>query len=220
MPTAVVKRVLITGFEPFGGESENPSSEIARAIDGHLIDGRAVVGRVLPCEFGRSLAVLRAALRELSPELVLCLGQAGGRAAITVERVAINVDDARIADNVGAAPVDEPIVRRGPAAYWSTLPIKAMVAALREQGLPAEVSQTAGTFVCNHVFYGLMHMLARKKGVRGGFIHVPFSPAQAARASTPAPSLPLAEQQRGIALAIRTAIATRRDLRRAGGATH
>ena len=222
MPGALAKRVLITGFEPFGGESENPSAQLAQALDGQTIEGRAVVGRVLPCEFGRSLAVLRAALRELSPELVLCLGQAGGRAAITVERVAINVDDARIADNVGAAPVDEPVVRRGPVAYWSTLPIKAMVAALREQGLPAEVSQTAGTFVCNHVFYGLMHTLARRKGkgVRGGFIHVPYTPAQAARASTPAPSLTLAEQERGIQLAVRTAILTRRDLRRSGGATH
>ncbi len=120
---------------------------------------------------------------EVKPALVLCVGQAGGRAQLSLERVAINVDDARIPDNAGACPIDAAIATDGPAAYFTTLPIKAMLAALREAGFPAEVSQTAGTYVCNHVFYGLMHALRHDQsvpGVRGGFIHIPYSPEQAA----------------------------------------
>ena len=131
--------------------------------------------------------------------------------------MAINVDDARIADNAGGQPVDRAIVRGGPAAYFSTLPVKAMVAALRAEGVPAEVSQTAGTFVCNHVFYGLMHALRRKRGVRGGFIHVPFLPEQA---SVGQASLPLTTMVAAMARAVRTALRTKRDLRANGGATH
>jgi pyroglutamyl-peptidase len=155
----------------------------------------------------------------VKPVLVICVGQAGGRTGISVERVAINVDDARIPDNAGKSPIDDPIVKRGPVGYWSSLPIKAIVLALREAGLPAEVSQSAGTFVCNHVFYGLMHLLAKGSG-RGGFVHVPYTPEQTARMKSPAPSLALADQRRGIEVVIRTALITRRDVRAAGGATH
>jgi pyroglutamyl-peptidase len=203
--------VLVTGFEPFGGETVNPSAEIARQLHGAEIAGHRVEGVLLPCVFGESLAELRQHLRRVRPALVVCVGQAGGRAEITPERVAINVDDARIADNAGRQPVDRPVVRGGPAAYWSTLPIKAIVAALRARGLPAAVSQTAGTYVCNHVFYGLMHALRRRRGVRGGFIHVPFLPAQGR------PSLPLETMIQGVELAIATALRTRRDRREAGG---
>jgi pyroglutamyl-peptidase len=150
------------------------------------------------------------------------VGQAGGRGALSLERVAINVDDAPIPDNQGARPIDRPIAARGPAAYFSTLPIKAMVAALRGAGLPAEVSQTAGTFVCNHVFYGLMRTLARRPGARGGFIHVPFLPQQAA-GHPGAPSLPLERIVRGLEVALATALRPhrrdRRDLAAAEGAT-
>jgi len=211
-----LKTVLVTGFEPFGGEQINPSGEIARALDGCVIGGRRITGAVLPCVFGAANAELRRLLRAVRPELVLCLGQAGGRAEVTPERVAINVDDARIPDNAGAQPVDTPIVARGPAAYWSTLPIKAIVEALRKHGIPAAVSQTAGTFVCNHVFYGLMHELRRRRGGRGGFIHVPFLPEQA----NGQPSLPLATMRRAVELAIETSLKRRRDVRRAGGQTH
>ncbi len=209
-----MKTVLVTGFEPFGGELRNPSQEIARALDGRVIAGRRVVGAVLPCVFGASIAELNKLLREHRPSLVLCLGQAGGRAEITPERVAINVDDARLADNAGAQPLDRPIVRGGPAAYWSTLPIKAIVRALQRRGVLVAVSQTAGTFVCNHVFYGLMHALRRRRGVRGGFIHVPFVPEQATRGQ---PSLPLATMTEAVALAVETALTTRRDARLPGG---
>jgi pyroglutamyl-peptidase len=209
-----MKTVLVTGFEPFGGDAINPSQEIARVLHGREISGRRVNGVVLPCVFGKSIAELKRTLRAEEPELVLCLGLAGGRAEITPERVALNVDDARIPDNAGAQPIDRPIVRGGPAAYWSTLPIKAIVAALRERDVPATVSQTAGTFVCNHVFYGLMHALRLNRRVRGGFIHVPFVPTQVKRSE---PGMPLDVMTEAIAVAIDVSLRTRRDLRAAGG---
>jgi pyroglutamyl-peptidase len=213
-------KVLLTGFEPFGGEAVNPSAQIAQALHGQVLQAGGTQARVeavvLPCVFGAALQALEAALQQHRPQLVLALGQAAGRCELTPERVAINVDDARIADNAGAQPVDRPVVPGGPAAYFSTLPIKAMVAALRAAGVPASVSQTAGTFVCNHVFYGLMHALREHPGVRGGFMHVPLLPEQAARTSGQ-PSLPLALQTEGVRLALQTALAHTQDLRVAGG---
>ncbi len=154
-----MQTVLITGFEPFGGETLNPSWEVVKQLDGMIIDNCRVVARQLPCVFGESLEVLNAAIDALQPSVVLAIGQAGGRVDVTVERVAINVDDARIPDNSGQQPVDAPVIEGGPAAWFSTLPVKAMVAAIREAGIPASVSQTAGTFVCNHVMYGLLNKL-------------------------------------------------------------
>jgi len=212
-----MKKILITGFEPFAGARVNPSEEIARALDGRVVAGHQVIGAVLPCVFGGSIAELKRWLKIARPELVICVGQAGGRKEITPERVAINVDDARIADNSGAQPIDTPVARGGPAAYWSTLPIKAIVAALHREGLPAAISQTAGTFVCNHLFYGLMRALARRPGVRGGFIHVPFLPQQAKRGQ---PSVKLCEMITGLTVVARTAITTQQDLAQTGGQTH
>jgi pyroglutamyl-peptidase len=198
--------ILVTGFEPFGGEAINPSAEVARALHGRAIDGAAVVGIVLPCVFGRALDVLREALDRVRPQLVLALGQASGRAAFSLERVAINVDDARIPDNAGAQPIDAAVVARGAPAYFATLPIKAMCAELRAAGHPAEVSNSAGTFVCNHVFYGLQHALRRRRSVRSGFMHLPLLPEQAARSRGVAlPSLTLARMIDGTALALATA---------------
>ena len=211
-----MKTVLLTGFEPFGGETLNPSLEIARQLNGHVIARHRVIGRILPCVFGAANAELRRLLQEFKPAVVIAVGQAGGRAEITPERVAINVEDARIADNAGAQPVDRPVVARGPAAYWSTLPVKAIVATLRAHEIPAAVSQTAGTFVCNHVFYGLMHTLCARRGVRGGFIHVPFLPEQAKRGQ---PSLSQEMMIEAIALAVAVSVTTRRDLQVAGGQT-
>lgn len=208
--------ILVTGFEAFGGDVMNPSRDIALALDGRLITGLRVVGVVLPCVFGRAAVELRRHLRRLGPEVVLCLGQAGGRQSITPERIAINVDDARVDDNEGNRPVDQPVVAGGPAAYWSTLPIKAIVAELQARGIPAAVSQTAGTFVCNHVFYSLMHALRRCPGVRGGFIHVPYLPQQARPGQ---PSLSLERMIESVALAAATSVRTRGDLRVAGGDT-
>ncbi len=207
--------LLVAGFEPFGGESINASWQVALALHGRQIAGAPVVAVLLPCAFGAALEVLRGALNERRPQLVLALGQAVGRCALSLERVAINVDDARIADNAGRQPIDEPVVRGAVAAYFSTLPIKAMVAALREAGVPAEVSSTAGTYVCNHVFFGLQHALAGS-AVRSGFMHLPLLPEQAAR-STGQPSLPLKTMVDGVALALAVAVQQRNDLRLTGG---
>ena len=223
MPKPHERTVLLTGFDPFGGESLNPSWLAAEALHGETIAGRRIVAVQLPTSFARGPRTLRAAIRRHAPELVVCVGQAGGRAQISLERIAINVDDARIADNDGAQPVDTPIVRGGPAAYFSTLPIKAMYAALREADIPAEISQTAGTFVCNRVFYALMHALAEdanlRVGIRGGFVHIPYLPEQAA-ARPGAPSLSLGIVVAGLRIMIETALRTRKDRRIAAGATH
>lgn len=209
-----MKTILLTGFEPFDGQSLNPSEEIAREINEAKIARHRVVGALLPCVFGAAVKELKRLIKLHDPALVICLGQAGGRAEITPERVAINLDDARIADNAGQQPVDKAIVKGGPAAYFSTLPIKAIVHELRRHDIPATVSNSAGTFVCNHVFYGLMHELAEHRPeVRGGFIHVPFVPEQ----TTDQPSLPFEKMTEGVRLAIAAAIEYRRDLRVTGG---
>ena len=201
--------VLLTGFAPFDGESVNPSWQAVRLLRGRQVAGHRIAVRELPTQFGAANAALRRAIRETKPALVICVGLAGRRPRMSLERVAINIDDARIPDNAGAQPVDVPVVAGGPAAYFATLPLKAMLAALREAGIPAEVSQTAGTFVCNHVFYGLMHALRRRPAIRGGFIHVPW----------PAGSgLTLERIGDGLRIAVRTALATGRDLRIAAGA--
>ena len=214
-----MKTVLITGFEPFGGESVNPSWEVVSSLDNAIIGGCRVIARQLPCVFGESLAVLNGAIDALSPSLVLAVGQAGGRTDITVERVAINVDDARIADNQGQQPVDVPVVADGPAAWFSTLPIKAMVMAMRNAGIPASVSQTAGTFVCNHVMYGLLHKLRDAPAVKGGFIHIPYLPQQAAQ-HPGAPSMAAETVRRALEVAIATALQVESDIAVTGGATH
>lgn len=201
--------VLLTGFEPFGGETINPAWEVAQQLDGALIDalpgGVRVVSRQLPCCFGASREVLQQAIAELRPVGVLSLGQAQGRVDFSLERVAINIDDARIPDNAGAQPIDTPVVPGGPAAYFSTLPVKAIVTGLRAAGLPASVSLSAGTFVCNHIFYALMHELRHQPEVRAGFMHLPLLPEQAARLPGQA-SLPLVVQVEGVREALRIAL--------------
>ena len=217
-------RILLTGFEPFDRDRVNPSWEFARALDGWSCDGALVHAVQLPCVFGAALAQLDAALASMDspPSLVVSLGLAGGRTEITPERIAINADDARIADNAGHQPIDAPVAADGPAAYFSTLPIKAIVHALREARLPASVSNSAGTFVCNHVFYGLMHRLATKPALaatRGGFVHLPALPEQAARLPG-TPSLALDTQVQGLRVLLRTALATRQDRVEQGGSLH
>lgn len=207
---------LVTGFEPFDGDPLNPSWLIAQALHGQVLQGTRVQAVQLPCTFGGAIPALRRALRQHRPVLVMALGQAG-RACISLERVAINVIDARIADNAGVQPVDQPVQPGGPAAYFSGLPLKAMLQALQQAGVAAEVSQTAGTFVCNQVFYGLMHLLRRRPGVRGGFVHVPMLPEQAAARGLAAGGMPLARQVEGVHQALATALATTHDLRLGAG---
>ena len=212
------KTVLLTGFEPFNGATINPAWEAVRALKGWSGEDFLVEVLQLPCVFGFANRVLRGAIDEMKPEVVICVGQAGGRADLTVERVAINIDDAPILDNDKQQPVDATIVEDGPAAYFATLPVKAIVAAMRERGLRASVSQTAGTFVCNHVFYGLMHHVDGRK-VRGGFIHVPYLPEQAA-AFAGAPSMALADIVEGLRVAVEVAVRGGEGEAIVGGATH
>jgi len=212
-----MKMILVTGFEPFAGESINSSQEVVRRLQGAVIARHRVVVAMLPCVFAKVNRELGRLYRLHRPFLVICIGQANGRKAIAVERVAINVNDAQIADNAGARPVDRPVVRGGPAAYFSTLPVKAIVEALRAKGIPAEVSQTAGTFVCNHVFYGLMHRLGRQPGIRGGFIHVPILSEQATSGQ---PSMLLETIVLAVRIALATALRCKRDVRVEGGANH
>ncbi len=221
MRTLKPRTVLLTGFDPFGGETVNPSWLAAERLHDEIVAGHRIESVQLPTAFARAPRLLRAAIRRHRPALVLCVGQAGGRAAISLERVAINLIDARIADNDGTQPVDAPVTRGGPAAYFSTLPIKAMRADLCAAGIGADISQTAGTFVCNQVFYVLMDTLAKMSAPRprGGFVHVPFLPEQVeTRPGTP--SMPLDTIVAGLRIAIGTALSTRRDRRIAGGATH
>ena len=213
-----MKTVLLTGFEPFNQETINPAWEAVRALEGWTGAGFAVEVLQLPCVFGAANRVMGEALERLKPDVVIAVGQAGGRMDMSVERVAINVDDAPIADNAQRQLVDEAIVADGPAAYFSTLPIKAIVAALRSEGLPASVSQTAGTFVCNHVFYGLMHRSAGKP-VRAGFIHIPYLPQQAA-AHPGTASMALADMVQGLKIVVEVAVTAIEDTRVSGGQTH
>lgn len=215
-----MKTVLITAFEPFDGEVVNPSWEVVSHLHDHMICGVKVVSKQLPCVFGESLQALYAAIDVLQPVLVIAVGQAGGRPDVTIERVGINVDDARIPDNLGNQPIDNVIVEGGPAAYFSTLPIKAIVEGIRESGIPASVSQTAGTYVCNHVMYGLMHYLAKHKNkVCGGFIHIPYLPEQAVK-HLGAPSMPASTVIRALEIALTIALTVKQDIRSEGGTVH
>lgn len=209
--------VLVTGFDPFGGEAVNPALEAIKQLDGKMVAGARVVTRELPTVRWKAIEGLKTAIHEVQPALIIAVGQAGGRMDITPERVAINVDDFRIADNEGNQVVDERIAPDGPAAYWSTLPIKKIVANLRAEGIPASVSNSAGTFICNHLFYGLMHELAAEGNVRrGGFIHIPYLPEQAAKL-TGQPSMALETIVRGLTAAIAASLTTAEDERHSGG---
>ncbi|MCY9516865.1 pyroglutamyl-peptidase I [Paenibacillus apiarius] len=175
--------LLLTGFDPFGADSINPSWEAVRSLHGRTIGKYHVHAVQLPTSFARAGAALREAMGAYAPDTVLCIGQAGGRPDITLERVAINLMDARIADNDGAQPTDDEVIPGGPAAYWSLLPVKALRQALQAAGIPCSISYTAGTFVCNAIFYTLMHELhmdSNRTGKRGGFVHIPYLPEQAA----------------------------------------
>ncbi len=194
-------KILLTAFEPFGGDSVNPAWEAVRTLEAP--DGAELVRLQVPTVYGLAGDTVLDAVRRERPDAVLCVGQAAGRAALTPERIAINCRDARIPDNAGQQPADETILPDGPAAYFSTLPIRAMTEAIRAADVPAAVSNTAGTFVCNDLMYTLLHGLEREfPAVRVGFIHVPCLPEQAARQEKPTPSLPLTDIVRGLEAAL------------------
>ncbi|MDN5399175.1 MAG: pyroglutamyl-peptidase I [Pseudomonas sp.] len=206
-----MQNVLLTGFEPFDKAAVNPSWEAVRQLDGvPLSEGVKIVARCLPCAFATAAETLLQLINELQPAMVIATGLEPGRSDISIERVAINVNDARIPDNLGAQPIDTSVVEGGPAAYFSTLPIKGMVKAVREAGIAASVSQTAGTFVCNQVFYRLQHALVGT-GVRSGFIHVPGLPGSSE------PSMVLSTTVEGLRVAALAAWQTQADVVLAGG---
>lgn len=167
-------KVLITGFDPFDDEAINPAWEAVNALP-DVIDGIEVIKVQIPTVFKKSAKKLFETIEAVKPDAVICVGQAGGRFDFNVERIAINVDDARIPDNEGKQPIDEKIFEDGENAYFATLPIKAMVEEARKAGVPASVSNTAGTFVCNHIMYSLLYYISKNNlNIRGGFIHVPY----------------------------------------------
>ncbi|WP_409304774.1 pyroglutamyl-peptidase I [Peribacillus sp. SCS-155] len=212
--------ILLTGFDPFGGEKTNPALEAVMKLDRKKFGDYTIVSKKVPTVFDEAIKSLEEFVGEVNPQLVICVGQAGGRPDMTVERVAINVNDARIPDNIGQQPIDTPIVEGGPVGYWSTLPIKAVVKNMRENGVPASVSQTAGTFVCNNIFYGLMHLLNQAGNqIKGGFIHIPFLPEQAAH-HPGQPSMSLETIVKGLELAVESALTNSEDIVEVGGQTH
>jgi pyroglutamyl-peptidase len=210
-------KLLLTGFDPFGGQPINPALEAVKLV-ADKIGNIEIVKLEVPTVFYKSIETVDKAIAEVKPDVVLCIGQAGGRYDITPERVAINVNDARIADNEGQQPLDGPIFEDGDTAYFTDLPIKAMVANVREAGIPASVSNTAGTFVCNHLMYGVLYLAAKKyPGLRGGFIHVPFIPSQVVNRPTPAPCLSVEMIAQGLEACIQAIGETEEDLKVAEG---
>ena len=192
-------KIIVTGFDPFGGEKINPSIECVKALP--EIEGVELFRVELPTVFKESAIRLNEVINDVKPDAVLCVGQAGGRPGVTMERIAINVDDARIPDNIRQQPIDEVIQLDGEAAYFTTLPIKRIVNAIRKAGIPAEVSNTAGTFVCNHIMYqALFAATNADKSFKAGFMHIPFIPEQ----TTDKPSLPLEESTKALKIAIET----------------
>lgn len=170
-------KILVTGFDPFGGEATNPAIESVKKIDEN-IEGAEVIKLEIPTVFHKSADVLEEKLKEVKPDVILCVGQAGGRYDITVERVAINQDDARIEDNEGNQPIDVKIREDGKNAYFATIPIKAIVEEIKKENIPASVSNSAGTFVCNHIMYQALYLAEKYGNIKAGFIHVPFLPNQ------------------------------------------
>lgn len=204
-------KCLVTGFDPFGGEKINPAYEVVDRLP-DKIDDVELVKLEIPTQFGLAVSIVTEKINEIKPELWLGVGQAGGRAGISVERVAINIMDARIPDNAGYQPVDEFIDDHGPAAYFSTLPIRKIVAALWENKIPATISNSAGAFVCNHLMYGILHACANQPGsFMGGFIHIPYLPEQVVEKSSQ-PSMSLEMSTRAIEIALRVAIEEVRQL--------
>lgn len=212
-------KILVTGFDPFGGEPINPAIETVKRLP-DTIAGAEIIKLEIPTVCHKSLRVIDEAISKFDPDVILSIGQAGGRPDITVERIGINVDDCRIPDNEGNQIIDEPVFPDGPAAYFVTLPIKAMVKKVQEKGIPASVSNTAGTFVCNHVTYGVCHLVATKyPGKRSGFIHIPFLPSQVVDKKN-MPSMSQDVLVEGITAAIEAIVENEVDIRVTGGATH
>lgn len=206
-------KILITAFDPFGGEKINPALEAVKLMKDE-IKGAKLIKLEIPTVFRKSIEMVKEAIETESPDIVLNIGQAGGRFDITTERVAINVDDARIPDNDGNQPIDVPIFEDGEPAYFATIPVKAMIQAIRDVNIPASLSNTAGTFVCNHIMYGTLYSIAKsRQDIRAGFIHVPFIPEQVAGKAMQAPSMSLVDIVRGLEAAVGAVVENISDIK-------
>ena len=197
-----MKKILVTGFDPFGGEKVNPALEVIKLLPKKIGENEVRILEI-PTVYKKSVEKIEKEIESYRPDYVLSIGQAGGRASISIERVAINIDDFRIKDNEGNQPIDENIFEDGENAYFSTLPIKSIQDELSKNNIPSSISNTAGTFVCNHLMYGVLYTLAKKyPHIKGGFTHVPFIPAQVARRTPVAPYMALEDIKRGLEAAI------------------
>ena len=214
-----MKKILVTGFDPFGGEKINPALEVIKLLPKKIGENEIKILEI-PTVYKKSIEKIDKEIESYNPDYILSIGQAGGRTDISIERVAINIDDFRIKDNEGNQPIDEKIAEDGPDAYLVTIPIKAMVQKMIENKIPASVSNTAGTFVCNHVCYGMAHLASTKyPNMRTGFVHIPFLPEQVVDKRN-MPSMPLELIAKGLEYAIEAIIENKEDIKVEGGATH
>lgn len=199
-------KILITGFNPFGGEAVNPAYEAVKLLPDNIA-GADIVKLEIPTEFERSMELLEETIGRERPDAVISIGQAGGRAEITPERVAINLADARIPDNAGNQPVDEPLIADGPAAYFATLPLKEMVKNVQDSGIPCRISYSAGTYVCNSVMYRVLHLAeVSGMGFCAGFIHVPYATQQTVTKPAGTPGMALTDIARGLEAAVEAVV--------------
>ena len=213
-------KILVTGFDPFGGESVNPAYEAVKLLP-DVIGGAEIFKLEIPTVFSLSGPAVEEGIRKYQPDVVICVGQAGGRASISVEKVAINFVDARIPDNNGEQPLDEPLQADGPAAYFATLPVKAMVQHVKEAGLPCYLSFTAGTYVCNSIMYNVLYMCEKRyPGIRAGFIHVPYACGQVIDKANTTPSMPLETIAKSLEYAIEAIAIDRQDSGESAGELH
>ena len=213
-------KILVTGFDPFGGESVNPAFEAVKLLPDEIA-GAEIVKLEIPTVYTRSAEVVEEAIGREKPDIVLSIGQAGGRSCMTVEKVAIHLAEARIPDNDGEQPTDQPLREDGETAYFATVPVKAMVANMRKNGIPAHISYTAGTFVCNSIMYNVLYLLDRKfPGVKGGFIHVPYESSQVVDKPNGTPFMPVETIARAIEYAIEAAVSGDTEVELAAGETH
>ncbi len=211
--------VLITGFDPFGGEPINPAWEAVKAMKDEIA-GAKITKMQIPTVVDKSIAKVHEKMQEIHPDIVISSGQAGGRFGVTPERIAINITDARIPDNEGNQPIDVPIFEDGDTAYFSNLPVKAMVQEIKKAGYPASLSNTAGTYICNHVMYGILYYIQKEfPNVRGGFIHVPYAVSQVVD-KPEAPSMSIADITAALEAAVRAAVENEKDIKVIGGETH
>ena len=213
-------KILVTGFDPFGGEKINPALETIKRLPDAVL-GAQIIKLEIPTVVGKSLAKIQEAVEKENPDVVLSIGQAGGRSEITVERVGINIDDCRIPENEGNQQIDEPIVAVCPSAYFVTVPIKAIVEKIKANKIPASISNTAGTFICNHVCYGVAHLAAARtaagKPMKSGFIHIPFLPEQVIGKPALTPSMSLETIVSGITHALEAIVEHDSDIKVSGG---